>query len=378
MVSESFENIKALCLNKKNPELQELVTVLTANPNAAHEADDSGRTLLSHAAYRRDLYFCKHVLSANPDAVHRADSKGFFPFNWSCRGRNFAVAGMLIDLNPTATNIQDPILRQTPIHHVLFSSGIDIYDIINLLLKFDQGAIFKPDVCGWHPLHYVARFHDDPRLAKLVFDAHPEAMYRRCQRLKTPSDWANESHHNRVANFLRSQDTLRLQALTHYQDGHATTPVHYVFQHEDVSVGAIKLLLKDNPDYLEAPDSNGHYIVHLALALQGEGFHYDRTKLSVDIVALLIRDHPNSLANPDSDGNYAIHLACQKGNFDLINMLLDKSECNLSTRNSDGKLPIQLLVDCGKARLMDYQYASAFYRLFRKHPAVHDIFANEC
>ena len=88
----------------------------------------------------------------------------------------------------------------------------------------------------------------------------------------------------------------------------------------------------------------------------------------------MLADYPKSLQKHDLEHYHAIHIACQLGNFEIINFLLEKSECGLSEKNSDGKLPIQLLLfdaDCDRKSL---EYTAAVHLLLLKNPAVHDIF----
>lgn len=206
-------------------------------------------------------------------------------------------------------------------------------DVAKYLFRLYPETASKPDRFGMLPLHLVGEFHDDLEIINLIFNAHPEAMDVRDEDGDTPMDKARETEEYEegnvvVVNFLQCQDQLRRQARARAREN-TTTPIHFALLSKDVSVGVLKLLLAD---------------------------------------------YPKSLQKHDLEHYHAIHIACQLGNFEIINFLLEKSECGLSEKNSDGKLPIQLLLfdaDCDRKSL---EYTAAVHLLLLKNPAVHDIF----
>ena len=72
----------------------------------------------------------------------------------------------------------------------------------------------------------------------------------------------------------------------------------------------------------------------------------------------------------DGNGNNLLHKACHHGNFQLIKMLLVNFGAPCCSRNCDGRLPIDILVEsCGNEEVRnDVEYVSSFYLLLRSCP----------
>ena len=83
----------------------------------------------------------------------------------------------------------------------------------------------------------------------------------------------------------------------------------------------------------------------------------------------------------DSRGNYALHHACLSENLEIISYILEQSSHGASVRNSDGKLPIQLLLyDASYCRNgLEYlyrnglEYMGAIHCMVCAYPNVRDI-----
>ena len=336
MPSESFRSIEALCWNEEHvPEanlLQQLETALAADPDVTNEKGDYGRTLLHRAASYRPVAFCKVLAERNIDAVRTLNDFGYPPFHDSCSGNNIEAAKYLFGLYPESINIADD-LRSYPIHILLEYGENDILELTRFLLKHDRGAVSTHNDPGDLPLHMVSRWHDNLNIVKLVFNAYPEAIYAQNKQGRTPLDLARSGRNDVVAHFIESQIQLIRQArMNAEQENNGQLPIHFALQHEDVSLGTIKLLLADSP---------------------------------------------NSLEVANLEGNYAIHLACLAGDFEIITYILGKSDCGVSVKNADGMLPVQLLLYHANCDRNCQEYVAVIHHLLFAYPAVRDIFMNE-
>lgn len=87
------------------------------------------------------------------------------------------------------------------------------------------------------------------------------------------------------------------------------------------------------------------------------------------IKALTKRNH--ALLNvADDKGNRPLHFACSRGNLKVINFLLGCNDSSVSVRNTEGKLPIQLLSESEEEKLDrdSPEYVETVMRLLLAHP----------
>ena len=133
--------------------------------------------------------------------------------------------------------------------------------------------------------------------------------------------------------------------------------LHLALQDDDVSFGTIKLLLEKNPDAVSVRDSRGMLPIHIA----SEFKDLDSVKWLMDASGADV------LAICDSNQEYPLHLACPAGKCKTASHFLQRSTVSISSRNCDGKLPIDLLVesDCEK---VEPDYVEAIWLMIRANP----------
>lgn len=87
----------------------------------------------------------------------------------------------------------------------------------------------------------------------------------------------------------------------------------------------------------------------------------------------LIKANPESLTFSGSRGNCALHHACLLGKCDIINCIMETSHYGSDVRNSDDKLPIQLLMYDAECNRDSLEYIGAVHSLLMAYPNVRDI-----
>ena len=376
MNSDSFQVVKRLCQYRETNNLKEsgllkrLKSTLSANPDVVHEVDIRGKTLLHYAAMYRSVEFCKLLLEFNPQAVRVTDRYGELPFYLSCygcpSGINVETAKYLYELYPESIDIADA-MGSYPIHCLCrkgynFKSLGHIFELTQFLLKHDRGAVAKPTNFGRLPLHLAAK-GKTLSMVKLVFDAYPEAIYVGYQGKTFLQIAKGGNRCEAILTFLKSQlEFARQSAEDTTPDENGQLPIHRGLFDKVLRLGTVKLIVKANPTIINAADNQGCIPLHIACQV-GDS----------DIVENLIETNIDSLEINDFDGNCALHHACLAGNCDIINCILYKSALGSSARNSNGMLPIQVLLykaDCNRGSL---EYVSAIYGLLLAYPNVRDI-----
>ena len=210
-------------------------------------------------------------------------------------------------------------------------------------------------------------------IVKLLFNAYPEAIYVEVELFRgtrTLFEYVRHRSQNReygfldeVSSFFESQlDFVRRASRDRAPDENGQLPIHRFLNNPELSLGAIKLMINANPESICVANNQGCIPLHIAV-----------NRGDVGIVKCLIEANVESLTVSDLRGNCTLHHACLAGKCDIINCILRSSSHGASVRNSDGKLPIQLLlydVDCERDNL---EFVGAIHSLLCAYPNVRDI-----
>ena len=126
-------------------------------------------------------------------------------------------------------------------------------------------------------------------------------------------------------------------------------------------LGAVKLLLKGNPNAIRTADLRGNLPIHLA-----------SKSSSADVVKFLADLDLDSLTVCNAAKDSALHCACLTGNnIETVQYLLDRQVASVSQRNSEGLLPIHIFCDPTGKR-WNYQdtplYVETVMRLLLAYP----------
>jgi ankyrin repeat protein len=92
--------------------------------------------------------------------------------------------------------------------------------------------------------------------------------------------------------------------------------------------------------------------------------------LVVRMLSSFVDSNEESLKEVNSSGELPLHIACREGECSTVNCILERSDYGASSRNKDGKLPIELLLLCADVDRDCLKYIEAINRLLRADPDV--------
>ena len=261
--------------------------------------------------------------------------------------------------------------------------------LIKFLLLQDPECVSKPVVSddegsdymqgnGALPLHVACSSWDESNVIELLFDLYPEAILFRNGLGKLPIDIRegaasdgvvqNRKYGKRLQyliRFLQTQMTYAKKARNknamRTPDTTGSLPLHNAIRAE-APLGAIKLLVKGNPDAVYVPDGSGTYPLDIASQFSTLG-----------VVKYLAKLSPDRLNACDVNKNYPLHHACRGGNSEVIEYLLERpmSSASVSESNEDGMLPIHLFceyVNEHERKENAPEYTETIWRLLTAYP----------
>ena len=142
--------------------------------------------------------------------------------------------------------------------------------------------------------------------------------------------------------------------------GTGSLPLHRALSN-NATLGAIKLLVKGNPESLQVANNQGSLPLHIACEFS-----------SVKVVQFLLELNGNDscLDHLDIEGNSPLHYACRGGSYNTVKYLLGRNASSVSERNADGKLPIHLLCEAEIDEVGEEstQYVEAIWLLLLANP----------
>ena len=322
--------------------------------------------IIHYAAIKgRSPEFCRVIHEQNSTILKTTDNYGLLPFHWACSAVNVETAKYLFYIYPESIKIPNGS-RWYPLHLLAENykgSNDRMLQLLAFLLKHDKGAVSTGNSWGDLPLHIACQRRKLP-FVKLLFDAHPDAIFVRDESRDTPLDIARRSRNQAcVVNFLENQLSFHCQSQDdQVPDVNGQLPIHRVLQmpSENVSLGTVKLMAGAHRASVAVADFQGCTPLHYACRLG-----------NLDIVKYLmglLQDSPTlALDTVDSEGNLPLHHACLGGKLDVINYILDISPRGVFVSNKLGKIPIGLLLFdaiCDRG----LQYVDTVDSLFRANP----------
>ena len=213
---------------------------------------------------------------------------------------------------------------------------------------------------------------------QLLFDAYPEAIFKRNNVGKTPLEYAREyrtdtdvysedniaylnAQRDAVITFLEAQVVYAekaqyVSAMTTL-DENGWTPLHHALRN-NAPLGSIKLLVKGNTMAARVPANNMRaFPLHIAC-------EFSSVKVVQYLMEMLnecIWDHLD--VNKDS----ILHYACRGGNCEVVKYLLDRESPHVAERNADENLPIHLLCESGSSSA-NLEHTDTIYLLLLAYP----------
>ena len=172
---------------------------------------------------------------------------------------------------------------------------------------------------------------------RVLFDDYPDAIYKVGNDGRLPIDLAEirrdiaaeETEAVGIVAFLTEQLALVNKAKMETSN---QLPLHSALCDRNISLGSIKLIVKDFPASIHTSNHEGLLPLHIACA-----------RASVDIVKYLVELDASHLSVCDIEGKFPLHLSCDTSNHDVIKYLLEKNVSSISERTTTGMLPFHLL-----------------------------------
>ena len=339
------------------------------DPESVRVPDNDGSLPLHHALeYRRSLEFCRLLVQAFPESVKRRDSEGRFPIHIVCVQGDADKVRLLVEAEPDCVNM--PIENEEyggwlPIHLVAISEQKDTEEIVRCLLAHNCKGLDTPVDDEWDTGHlplYLA-CHEKVTLPciQMIYDANPKAI------LATTGDGGriadSVSDNVQLLSFVEKQleyvnkaDDRRLLST---QDENGQLLLHRALLDSEVTLGTIKLLLTGYPHAVCVHDHKGTLPLHIASEFK-----------DLDIVKELMENTGGDLlAVCDSTQDYPLHRACRGGHFDTVSYFINMSTVSVSSRNSDGKLPIELLAE-SESNKDSLAYVEALWQMIKAYPDI--------
>ncbi|KAK1745353.1 ankyrin repeat domain-containing protein [Skeletonema marinoi] len=336
-------------------------------PGAASVVTTRGFTPLHFLCMNKNVTqeIVRCVIGGNSDALLAQDEFGMTPLMILCHNR-------AVD-ETVAEEILTLFLETFPIHSAigaLTGNPQAAVEVVKFLLTFAPSVVSQElnGMTNAYPLIYAcfeikaSNLSSGLEVIKLLYNAYPQAIVNAEEIFRLGIDISNFV--DAVRDFINEQLRYATQAsnlqLVRTQDGNGRLPLHHALE-EDAPLGTIKLLVQADPATLQIPDSDGSLPLHIAAS------EYECPNV---IKYLLDNCRTSLLVAKDCWGNTPLHYACQEGRYDVIEMLLTQyPNAPVATRNVDGDLPIQLLLDFDDHIYEESaDYASCIFLLLKASP----------
>lgn len=361
--------IHLLCQNESLNEMTKLAALrvlIEAYPESllvARGRDGRNRNwqgLPIHLASRyQNSAFCKVLIDSCPETLRASEHDfGRLPIHIACESGYIDTVKYLLEADPESINAATQASGYYPIHcasrrglrNNRETQGRDrsTFEVTEYLLQIDPNCASKRSVPayikGSLPLDIACRDWS-LKTVKLLFDAYPEAVYS-----LTTREWSYRSAMRFIDKQLNDFSAL----------SEASFPIHRAICSSSTTIGVVKLLINKVPDQVQAVDDEGQLPLHLACKYG-----------MMAIVECLVGIDQNGPLACDLNQNRPLHYACQFGHYHVVNYLLKANTVSVSERNSDGKLPFQLLIEATTEKEKDdLAYIEAIWRLLVASPDV--------
>eukprot|EP00984_Skeletonema_dohrnii_P013788 scaffold5745_cov96-Skeletonema_dohrnii-CCMP3373.AAC.5 len=361
---------------KDSVALAVLKMLLENHPRMVRDFRWNGRPLLHYVALidlSRAVEVCRSIIHAFRGLVlERDESTGqqLQPLHFACASGNLPVVKYILDMCPTAIRGESSN-GHFPMHFAicaLTGNPQAAVEVVKCLLSVDPSvASQEQEVDGFYPLMRACletnrlNLSSGLEVINLLYNAYPEAIVSDEASFRRLID-ISEAHDD-VKYFLVQQLRYAAQAsdleLVRTQDEIGMLPLHHALL-KVAPLGTIKLLVQADPATIQTPDSDGWLPLHTACK-----YH----ECPNVIKYLLDNCRTSLLVAEDFWGNTPLHYACVEGRYDAIEMIMTRyPNAPVATRNLDGDLPIQLLLDCDAPYSADY--VSCIFLLLKASPEV--------
>jgi len=317
--------------------LQYMVSI---DPTLVRESSGHGYLLIHCAVKGKSTEFCKVLIDLYPESVRIASNNGDLPIHDACWSNNVDKIQYMLDLYPESTNVRNSD-GELPIHHAATNGSAKT---IELLLKHDPDMASKntTDNNRQLPLHIACQYCKRPKAIQVLYDVFPEASLVLDADGKPPTQLVKKGR-KKVFKFFRDQyeyvKKLKDVGIMHSPDKNGWLPLHHALK-DNVSLGTIKLIVKNCPAAVRMADDKLAFPIHIACEFT-----------SVKVVKYLVEYDSIPMGQLDTNKDSILHYACRGGNLDVVKYLLDNSFVSSAEMNGHGELPTHLLCEAGKDKV---------------------------
>ena len=304
--------------------------LLQKNYGALGESNFDEHLPIHLAAGHKSPEFCRLLIDAYPESIN-IEADGSLPFHYACAtSLRVDTVKYLYEQYPECISMKDEY-DNLPIHNAAQNRGEHTSEIIKFLLMHDpEAALQRLDID--YPLYLAcSEYGIALETVKVLFDDYPDAIYKKdeggldpIERVKRRIERDDNAKY--IVEFLTEQ-------VEYVEEARDEASFHWALQMDNISLGAVKLILKDFPPRIHTANDKGAIPLHIACQYS-----------SVDIVKYLASIDIGDLGICDEDGKYPLHYACMGRNHDVIRYLLEKNVSSISERStSNNMLPFHYL-----------------------------------
>ena len=308
-----------LCHNRKVDEaatVEILKLLIEESPDSVRHADNRGNLPIHYASRRGSLELCRVLIEAYPASERITDAAGNLPLHNACEQNSLATVEYLYGLYPDA--VRGAADGLYPIHAAI--AGIEDRDdptaaveIVQFLQDCDPNQKLL-QFEGKSLLHFACeQQYDDSsieaglQLIKVLFDAHPEAIFSVSNDGNMPlhclceNEEVDEAAAIQILKFLLEKHP---EAVRHANDN-GNLPIHMLCENEEVDEAAaihiLKFLLEKHPEAARHANNKGRLPIHIAAGTK-----------SPEFCRVLIEAYPGSVRVTNAKGLLPLHYACKR------------------------------------------------------------------
>ena len=283
--------------------------------------DNDGNTILHRAAFAKsninNLSLVKLLVEQYQLNPYQGNKLGRLPVHIAAAFGHTAIVEYFIVNKAMDTSITDND-GNTILHRAAFAnSNINNLSLVKLLVEQYQLNPYQGNKLGCLPVHTAAEFGHTTIVEYFIVDKAMDTSI-------TDNDGNTILHRAALANSNINNLSLVKLLVEQYQlnpyqgDKLGRLPVHIAAHSGQTTL--IEYFISQCHVNIAIRSSYGYNIVHYA-TLKG---HYNTTKYLSTV-------YINGFSVPDIDGELPIHTACQSGNIQLVNYLVDEIGCDISS-----------------------------------------------
>ncbi|KAF4529835.1 hypothetical protein B566_EDAN017101 [Ephemera danica] len=331
----------------------------TKEKNSLHYAAENGctealkiilgrdRTLLNKQdrnATNLKIEAANFLLSYEDCSVYIQDEEKKFAIHYAAENSSEIFLNLLLNRDLTLLNKQD-INGMTPLH-IACKVGND--EAANFLLSYKDCSVHLQDQTNKCAIHYAAETRSFVEILQHMVKRDHTLLNKQDKNGMTPLHIACKEGNVKAANFLLSNEDCSVQI----QNEKKRFAIHYAA--ENLNVKILKHMLERDHTLLNKKDENDmtplHYsIIHynggatkFLLSLTECEVIADWESIGPSCMKILMEKNPQLLDMQNKNRQTALHIAAKKNNYDVLNFLLNLTDCNVCVKDENGDTALHL------------------------------------